>query len=235
MAKRFDPSALPAADQAAYTAWQQQAQSYLQGGTNQGVGGGVSVGGLPAELSYVLVHPEYLKQHPELQEAYDTLTGKTLPPSVRSAMQQQLGGNINFDWSGGQAGVAKHKGIWSQPETWIQIALGGALGGAGAAGALGGAGGGAGGGGPGGGGGASGGGLAVAVLWAPLVALVLLVVLVLLALLVALVRLVQAEQVRQEALPRQVEHLPPSENSRTRVDRSAPGGGHAPPPGRKGA
>src|SRR4029434_10333788 len=77
--------------------------------------------------------------------------------------------------------------------------------------------------------------LAVARLVAPLVALVLLVVLVLLALLVALVRLVQAEQVRQEALPRQVEHLPPSENSRTRVDRSAPGGGHAPPPGRKGA
>lgn len=131
MAKLFNPSVLPAQDQAAYNNWKAQAQQYLQGGS------------LPAELSYALAHPEYLKQHPELQDAYNTLTGANLPPSVKAAVQQQLGGNTNFDWSGGQAGIAKHKGVWSQPETWIQLALAGTVGGAAAGGAFAGSGGGA--------------------------------------------------------------------------------------------
>lgn len=127
MAKTFNPSGLSPADQAAFQAWQQKAQGLLQGG------------GLPAELSYAYQHPEYLTQHPELKQAVDVMKGTELPETVKNAVSQQLGGNTNFDWSGGQAGIAKHKGIWSQPETWIQIALGSAIGGAGAAGAFSGA------------------------------------------------------------------------------------------------
>ena len=125
MAKTFDPSRLSAADQAAFSGWQQNAGQYLQGGA------------LPAELSYTLNHPEYLQSHPELQDAYDAITGASLPPSVRQAMQQQLGSNINPTWGAGGANFAKHGGVWSQPETWVQLALGAGLGGAAAAGALG--------------------------------------------------------------------------------------------------
>jgi hypothetical protein len=129
MAKLFNPSVLPAADQAAYNNWKAKAQQYLQGGA------------LPAELSYALAHPEYVQQRPELKDAYDTLTGANLPPTVKAAVQSQVGDNVNFDWRGGEPGIARHGGVWSQPETWIQLALAGTVGGAAASGAFAGGGG----------------------------------------------------------------------------------------------
>jgi hypothetical protein len=128
MAKTFDPSQLSPADQAAFAQWQQRLQAYVaQNG-----------GGVPAPVTYALAKPDYVQSHPELKEGYDIVSGANLPPSVKEALKgyhptwQDAHGN-------GNAGMQKDSGLFNKWETWLQLGLGGALGGAAAAGALGGA------------------------------------------------------------------------------------------------
>lgn len=130
MAKQFDPSQLSPNDQAAFGAWQQQLQQYVA----------QNRGGVPAPVTYALAHPEYLRDHPELQQAYNIVSGANLPASTREALK-----GYHPSWTGG-AGMSKDSGLWNKWESWLQLGLGaavaapaiaGALGGAGAAGAAG--------------------------------------------------------------------------------------------------
>jgi hypothetical protein len=73
-------------------------------------------------VTYALAHPDYLKDHPELQEGYNIISGATLPASVKS---QLSGYHPNWgDGSDGSAGMQKNSGLWSKWETWLQLALG---------------------------------------------------------------------------------------------------------------
>ncbi len=115
MAKTFDPSQLSAADQSAFAQWQQSLRAYVQ----------QNGGAIPAPVSYALAHPEYLQQHPELQEGYNIVSGATLPPGVREATK-----DFHPVWGtskGGDAGMEKNSGLWNKWETWLQIGLGGAV------------------------------------------------------------------------------------------------------------
>jgi hypothetical protein len=105
-------------DREPYLAWLEQFQNYLD--SNRG--------GVPAEVTYALQHPEYLQGRPELQEGYDIASGSILPASVRDGL-----GEWNTSWTGGDAGHAKKTGLWDHPESWMQAILGGTLGGVAAA------------------------------------------------------------------------------------------------------
>ncbi len=112
MAKTFDPSQLSAADQSAFAQWQQQFRDYI-----------AQTGGPSAPLTYALAHPDYLKDHPELREGYDIITGASLPPTVKSQLK-----DFHPIWSGSNTGnLEKNSGLWSKWETWLQLGLGGAV------------------------------------------------------------------------------------------------------------
>lgn len=114
MAKTFDPSTLSADDQAAYSAWQQQLREYVaQNG-----------GAVPAPVGYALAHPDYLKTHPELQAAYDIVSGATLPATTKVALK-----GFHPVWSAGKEGMQKNSGLFSKWETWLQLGLGAGVGG----------------------------------------------------------------------------------------------------------
>ncbi len=110
MAKTFDPSQLSAADQSAFAQWQQQLRAYVA----------ANGGGPPAPVTYALAHPEYLRDHPELQEGYDIVSGANLPPTVKSELK-----DYHPNWGSGN--FDKNSGLWSKWETWLQIGLGGAV------------------------------------------------------------------------------------------------------------
>ncbi len=124
MAKTFDPSQLSAADQSAFAQWQQSLRAYVQ----------QNGGAIPAPVSYALAHPEYLQQHPELRQDVDIVSGSQLPPTTRAALK-----DYHPNWGGDTPGMQKDSGLFNKWETWLQLGLGGALGGVAAAGALGGA------------------------------------------------------------------------------------------------
>ncbi len=128
MAKTFDPSQLSPADQAAYAQWQQQLRQYVA----------ANGGGVPAPITYALLKPDYIKDHPELQEGYDIVSGANLPPTVKDAVKgyHPVWGDAQGK---GDAGMSKDSGLFNKWETWLQLGLAGAVGGVGAAGALGGA------------------------------------------------------------------------------------------------
>lgn len=114
----FDSSRLSPADQSAFAAWQQRLRGYVA--SNRGA--------VPAELTYALQHPDYLQQHPELQEAYNLVSGAELPGSIRTQLQ-----SYHPTWGHG-AGMAENTGLWDKWETWLQLGLGAGLGGVAAAG-----------------------------------------------------------------------------------------------------
>jgi hypothetical protein len=60
--------------------------------------------------------------------------GDTLSPDAKAYIHGAGVAGQHFDPKTGE--ITKNKGYWSQPESWIQLGLGGALGAAGAAGAL---------------------------------------------------------------------------------------------------
>ncbi len=123
MATNFDPSQLSPADQAAYTQWQQQLRAYVaQNG-----------GGVPAPVTYALLKPDYIKDHPELQEGYDIVSGANLPPAVKEAVKgyHPVWGDAQGK---GDAGMSKDKGLFGNWETWLQLGLGATVGGVAAAG-----------------------------------------------------------------------------------------------------
>ncbi len=116
MAKQFDPSQLSPADQAAFAQWQQRLQAYVaQNG-----------GGVPAPVSYALAHPEYLREHPELQGDYELVSGAMLPPSTREQLKDYnpVWGNAKGE---GGVGMEKKSGLFSKWETWLQLGLGAAV------------------------------------------------------------------------------------------------------------
>ena len=122
MAKTFDPSTLPPSDQAAFSQWQQQLQQYVaQNG-----------GAIPAPVSYALAHPDYLQSHPELRDAYNIVSGATLPASTLDKLK-----DYHPNWSGGSAGFDKNSGLWNKWESWLQLGLGAAVAAPAIAGALG--------------------------------------------------------------------------------------------------
>ncbi len=129
MAKTFDPSQLSPADQAAYTQWQQQLRQYVA----------ANGGGVPAPITYALLKPDYIKDHPELQEGYDIVSGANLPPAVKEAVKgyHPVWGDAQGK---GDAGMSKDKGLFGNWETWLQLGLGATVGGVAAAGLAGAAG-----------------------------------------------------------------------------------------------
>lgn len=127
----FDTSRLSPADQAAYAAWQRRLDAYVAS----------NGGGVPAAITYALAHPDYLRQHPELQAAYNLVSGAELPTAIRTQLQ-----DYHPVWNNG-GGMAENTGAFDKWQTWLQLGLGAGLGGTAAAGLLGGGAGAAGGGG----------------------------------------------------------------------------------------
>lgn len=121
----FNPASLSALDQAAYSRWQQQMAAFLR-----------QNGGISAGVSYAQAHPEYLQSHPELQQEYNLVTGASLPPAVKSALQ-----GYHVATSGTPANLTadfqKNRGLWGNWETYLQLGLGAGLGGVAAAGLMG--------------------------------------------------------------------------------------------------
>jgi hypothetical protein len=127
VANVFDPSRLSPQDQQAYLQWKQAVQahgtptaleSYLirkPTATLADINKGVTRGGYTAQ------------DLADAQKNADLLSGRTLPATIR---QQLANYHVNTD----TAQMERNKGLWSLPETYIQIALGAGLGGAAAAG-----------------------------------------------------------------------------------------------------
>ena len=112
MAKTFDPSTLSPSDQAAFSQWQHQLQQYVaQNG-----------GAIPAPVSYALAHPDYLQSHPELRDAYNIVSGATLPASTLDKLK-----DYHPNWSGGSAGFDKNSGLWNKWDSWLQLGLAAAV------------------------------------------------------------------------------------------------------------
>src|SRR3954470_11109826 len=99
----FDTSKLQPQDQNAYQQWQQKLKQYVQ----------QNGGGIPADLSYALAHPDYIQAKPELKADYDLVSGAELPESAKAILK-----DYHPSWGSQDAGMEKNKGLFSNPETW---------------------------------------------------------------------------------------------------------------------